>query len=276
MESLMKRMVLLTCVLAFALVPRVFATTECVGTEEYCGRMKLLTSPYTMIDAPLNTIVDFCTGPGPTAPCPMTMVSSPTTDSLGTETDWYNWGTSTGWCGAAETWYVRPRRTPDDWGQFGTNVAVFYTLDGCNNGLPNIKIPPAPHKPSATYPAPGESVPYATWTLRWLKATDAIRENPAWPVNYQVRLKSWPTGTTEPAGTGSLLYSGACIAYSATECKLPSQISNLAAANYRLYIDVSMDVTAGNENPLIGPIIYTNSANRLFYVQSGRPPGCCR
>jgi hypothetical protein len=272
----MKRMFLLSCVLALVAAPRVFATTECVGTEQYCGRMKLLTSPYTFIDAPVNTIVDFCSGPGPYAPCSMTMVSSYTTDALGTETDWYSWGTSTGWCGDSETWYIRPRRTPDDWGQMGTNVAVFTTYKGCHNGLPDIKIPPAPHKPSATFPTPGLSVPYATWTLRWQKATDAIRENPAWPVNYEVRLKSWPTGTTEPYGTGTLQYSGACIAYGDNQCKMPTAFSDLPAANYRVYIDVSMDVTAGNENPLIGPIIYTNSSSTIFYVQSGRPPGCCR
>lgn len=248
------------------------------ATSDFCGPVVLWAPPYHLL-APAATVVDFCTSPTPdffeTCFAVRTACDPPNMGGANCFTYAYDNPSASGrTCMApVKTYYLRPRRTPDDYGQDGVSTAIATGQSDCMNGQPTITILPAPHRPNIVYPANNQNVIEATFDVKWENGLDAVRNNAAWPVKYTVFLKSWAYGANEPVGKGTVIYKGACIPTGTSQCR--TSLAGLPAAVYRVYVDVAMDVSA-NVDPALRPAIYTNSDSNVFVIQSGRPPGCCR
>jgi hypothetical protein len=260
------------CLVVLLLSARFGAAAECTLQNDFCGGVFLWNTPFTTF-APAGTVVDWCNSPTQNV-FEQCFAVSTSCDSAGYNCQNYAFGNhnaTVNTCIQPEvTYYLRPRRTAGDFGQDGLSIAIAKGLTNCENGQPNLVVPPAPHRPNIVYPANNQTVLEATFDVKWGSGIDALRTNPAWPVKYTVYLKSWAYGANEPAGKGSVIYKGACIPTGTDQCR--TSLSGLPAAVYRVWVDVALDVS--NEVPVsLRPVVYTNSDSNIFLIQSGRPPG---
>ena len=277
----MKIFKLSLCLVVLLLCARSGAAAECKPESTFCGPVFMLNTPFNTF-APAGTVIDFCNGQYPsvyetcfavtTACDPVTMTNCHTY-AFGNHSTLDVDGCTPSITNPLTTYYLRPRRTADDYGQEGVSIATALGMPHCNNGQPNLVIPPAPHRPDIVYPANNQNVIEATFDVKWQDGLDALRNNAAWPVKYTVFLKSWAYGANEPVGKGTVIYKGACIPAGTGQCR--TSLSALPAAVYRVYVDVALDVSA-SVAPALRPVIYTNTDSNIFVIQSGRPPGCCR
>jgi hypothetical protein len=253
------------------------AAAECKLENNFCGPVFKWNTPFNTF-APAGTVIDFCTNPTPNyfETCFAVTTACDPLSMGGSNCHTYAFGnhSTTGGCiDPVLTYYLRPRRTADDYGQDGVSIAIATGWTNCENGQPNLIIPPAPHRPNVVYPANNQSVLESTFDVKWESGLDSVRNNPAWPVKYTVFLKSWEYGANEPVGKGMVIYKGVCLPTGTNQCR--TSLSALPTAVYRVTVDVAMDVSA-NVDPALRPAIYTNSDSNVFVMQTGRPPGCCR
>jgi hypothetical protein len=276
----MKAFKLSLCLAILLLSVRPAAAAECTTLNNFCGPVFMMNTPFNTF-APAGTVIDYCNGQYPsvyetcfavTTACDSGTMANCHTYAYGSHTERSD-GCIPSITNPLSTYYLRPRRTADDYGQEGVSIAIAFGMPYCSNGQPNLFIPPAPHRPNIVYPANNQNVIEATFDVKWQDGLDAFRNNARWPVKYTVFLKSWAYGANEPVGKGTVIYKGACIPTGTNQCR--TSLSALPAAVYRVYVDVALDVSAEVDSTL-RPAIYTNTDSNVFVIQSGRPPGCCR
>jgi hypothetical protein len=266
----------LSVLAVLAMTPMAFAG-DC-GTSEWCGQVfkvsaVALPAPADAFTA--NTAINYCLDRSNVS-CPYTFVTS-CNQIGGGACDKWNYGSAVTLCGNdVKTYYLSVNRTPDGWGQNGVPIATLTKYGtGCAS-YATVRVPPAPLTPTVTYPTLNQVVSSASWNIRFQSGIDAPRQNPGWPVTYKVRLKTWPTGTSEPNAWPAPFYTGGCVLTSdgSGDCKVA--VSDLPSGNYRISVDALMDVSQSIAETSLWPVIFSSNATRTFSVASGRPPGCCR
>lgn len=258
--------------LLLATAPMLFAA-DC-GTAEFCGKAIRLyagTMTYPANEFTANTQIDYYLDPHGMSWSGHSFATS--CNFTGGSCDTWNSGSSVNTCGNNPvTYYLAVRRTPDGWGQDGVPLATVTSYGlGCQS-YATVYVPPAPLVPTVTHPTRGEIVYANPFDIRFQSGIDAPRANPGWPVTYKVRLKTWPSGTSEPATWPAPFYTGPCVqtADGSGDCKVA--VSNLGSGNYRVMVEAAMDVSASIQETYLRPVIFTNSATQPFSVPTDARP----
>lgn len=255
------RTISLSVILLLVSLP-LFAT-DCDYKHIFCGQLfKAVATPtgWTNVPAPAGWYVYITGGPNET--------DTTSCNFQGQNCNFYQSGTfawTTG-CGPY-TQYQLTVTSWDGWGGQGVPLMSWTQPANCVGTVPNTVVPPGPLPPSIEVPASGALVYSTTTSIIWRKSADADRDSPSWPITYEVRLKNWPSGTSEPPDQNSdIIYTGACPAWGTSECKL-SDVLLPNTGNYRVKIRASMDVSATVPQSL-RPAIYRNSHSLIFSVPS--------
>jgi hypothetical protein len=246
------------------------ATSLCgtgqVGSPLFCGDVWKLQAGGALSLAPSGYRVDVCAG----FPCAGESYSA-FTDANG------HWDTQAAVNGCQygsnnHPWYIFVSSL-DGWGSHDYPVQTINANNTC--GLQHITtyVEPAPLRPQPISPSNNSLIYLTSVSLTWQNAIDAARNDPNWPAWYDLYVKSWPSGTTEPAS-----YPEPTRVACAPESSSCSYAITLATSmNYKWKVNAYMDVTSSIVNPVTRPIVFTASSSySLFSTPSGRPPGCCR
>lgn len=183
-------------------------------------------------------------------------------------------GLVTGCTYPEQQWWLSAYKTDSTWGQSYKPIYTFYSRPDCPTKLVTVGVPPRPNVPNVITPYSGQLVTTTAVHVTFANAIDAERDSPNWPVSYTVRTKYWANGTTEPGDSAyQTLYTGACVPYGGASTCDAGTMSTSVVGNYRVRVDVQMNVSSTNFNS-VSPVYYTNASSVPFSVPGGRCLGC--
>jgi len=246
-----------------------FATSLCgtgqTGAPLFCGTLSKISAGGTLTSAPSGYRLDICDS----FPCGGHAYTA-FTDASG------NWETQNAVNGCMygvnnQNWYIFVSSL-EGWGSRDYPVQTIYANDTCGLAHINVRVPPAPNRPQPLGPANNSELYQTDVYLIWQNSIDDARNDPNWTVSYDLYIKSWPWGTTEPAYPSPLhpqCAPGPTCSY---------HLFNMPGGmNYKWKVDAHLDVTASIVNPVVRPIIFSsNGSYFMFTTGAGRIPGCCR
>lgn len=249
----------------FIAAPAAFATV-CDGQHMLCGSIFKLQPDMTRVPAPEGTVVQVCDRPDGLGTCyaAQTACDGATCNVFQTA----NAGGSSCTVPVSSWWLMV--NTPDGWGGNSVPVWAVNLPFDCSTNLPQIDVAHGPAVPTVTSPANNAIVSTSPVNIRFFNGLTAQTGN--YPAAYEVYLKRWPTGTTEPSSWGSPIYNGGqCAPIGSTTCSVP--VTNPESGNYRVKVVVKLDVSS-IAPALARPVVLTNSTNSYFWINTGRCLGC--
>lgn len=255
--------------------PQLFAASLCgtgqTGSPLFCGDVWKLQAGGAQVLAPSGYRIDICDN----APCGATSYFA-YTDSNG---HWETQATVNG-CQYGvnnKTWYIYIYSV-EGWGAREFPVQTIYANSTCGLQRITSHVPPAPLRPQPISPVDNAWLYTPSTTLKWQNAVDDQRNDPNWPVTYDLYIKSWADPDPQPANYQYVIRV-ACAPL--TTCSYP-----LTATSYPPYKDgykymwkvtATMDVTRSIVSPVYPPnLISTDGSYFLFQVGNSRCLGCPR
>jgi len=139
-------------------------------------------------------------------------------------------------------WYIFIASS-EGWGTVTKPVSVQDLQADCPVSFVSLGVPPGPLVPNISYPANNAILSLTSVNIKYDSRIDADRNSPNWPATYDVFVKHWLSGATEPTSWGKVTAK----------------------------VDVSSSVY-----PALRPLVLTNSHNIYFSVNTGRCFGCGR
>lgn len=249
--------------------PPLFAASLCgtgqTGSPLFCGDVWKMQAGGPLVLAPSGYRVDICNQ----FPCGGTVYSA-FTDANG------HWETSQTVLGCTlggeQPWYIFVSSV-EDWGSRDYPVQTVQANTTCGLQRITTYVPPGPHRPQPVSPANNSTLYTTAISLVWQNSIDSLRDDPSWPAWYDLYVKSWPLGTTQPTSYPPPTQV-VCGAGTAT-CSYSLQLTD--GTNYQWKVTAHMDVTKSIVHPVVPSIIFSNAGSYVYFsTATGRPPGCCR
>jgi len=248
--------------------PAAFAV--CDGQHEVCGLVYKLGATYSSPEpAPEGYVVHICDDPhGLGEPCigAQTMCGPPFPCN-----QFQAGGIVNNTCGLPIKQYWVFVASSEGWGNTTIPIYTYAGPSDCNINLLDVNVPPAPLNPTVIYPAANAILSSTSVNLKWNSGIDAVRNKPEWPATYDVFVKHWYNGESEPMTWGSPVYSGPCNPWGNGTCQ--ATISTTASGNYKAKVVAKLDVSSSLV-PALRPAVFTNSHSVYFWENTGRCFGC--
>ena len=258
------------------ITPAAFATT-CDGVHQFCGYIYKATAsspayPYATA-APAGYVVHFCDSPDGSGTC-YAAETACGPDPVYQNCNGFNAGpTVTGTCTLPVTrWYIFIASS-EGWGSAVKPVAMQDLQADCPVSFVELGVPPGPLVPTINSPANSAILSVTSVNVKYNSGIDADRNSASWPATYDVFVKHWATGTTEPSSWGNAIYSGPCNPYLTGQCHTTVPLPE--SGNYRVKVVANLDVSSSVASGL-RPLVLSTSHNVTFWVNNGRCFGCGR
>jgi hypothetical protein len=267
----MKKLVYLLFLSLLVMTPSAFATDHC-SSYQFCGALTQLHANGPSTIAGSNFSVHFCPGRDGGGACVSGSVNCPIDGS----SCMYQAGSLVVGCTYPEqTWYVSAFNNDASWGEPWTSIATVTTPANCPTRVFTIGVPPHPGTPVLEIPREGQLAQAQTNKMTVYfdnNAIDADRDTPSWPVTYVIYEKYWPSFTNEPSAYNEI-WRGTC--NGTTSCSVPDLINISQTGEYRVKVDVLLDVSA-SVAPSLAPVVYKNSShgNHFSVGPGSRCLGC--
>lgn len=271
----MKRLVVSLFLFLLAGAPSAFAIDHC-SSYQFCGALTQLRADGPSTTAGNGFSVHICASKDGRSDCVTGSVTCPIDES----SCMYQAGNLvTGCYYPQQTWYVAAFTNDNSWGDPWTSIGTVSAYTSCPTRVQTIGVPPHPGMPILDLPRDAQLVqatplPYKMTVVFENNAIDAASRTTSWPVTYVVYQKYWATGTNEPNNYFEI-WRGPCSGENT--CSVSDLIDVSRTGNYRVKVDVLLDVSA-SVAPSLAPVVYTNSSHGNYFSvgPGGRCLGCGR